>query len=88
MPGWQVCLQKGLCENPVGAGALQSSPPAQTCFYSYQKLPGASIQLHCLHIQNNAHLQNMLQMMKWHSGVWQKWDHLDAEKSHKEHFTE
>ena len=30
MPGWQVSLQKGLCENPVGARALQSSPPAQT----------------------------------------------------------
>lgn len=30
VPGRQVCLQKGLCESPVGARVLQSSPPAQT----------------------------------------------------------
>lgn len=44
MPGWQVYLQKGLCENPVGARVLQSSPPAQTWPTSF--LQSVIISLH------------------------------------------
>lgn len=67
MPWWQVSLQKGLCENPVGARALQSSPPAQTWptllpqSVTRSPLESAfdSTDYTINYVQNNVHHKNM-----------------------------